>query len=43
MHTTYDGELKPEATEGITKVKWFGKKKQAKALENCYANIRELL
>jgi ADP-ribose pyrophosphatase YjhB (NUDIX family) len=43
MQTTYDGELKPEASEGITKVKWLGKKKQAKALKNSYANIRELL
>ncbi|MFT5215963.1 MAG: ADP-ribose pyrophosphatase YjhB (NUDIX family) [Glaciecola sp.] len=43
MHTSYNGELRPEATEGITKVKWLGKKKQAKALNNSYANIRELL
>jgi ADP-ribose pyrophosphatase YjhB (NUDIX family) len=43
MYTSYDGELKPEASEGITKAKWLGKKKQAKALKNCYANIRELL
>jgi ADP-ribose pyrophosphatase YjhB (NUDIX family) len=43
MHTCYNGELRPEATEGITKVKWLGKKKQAKALNNSYANIRELL
>ena len=43
MHTTYNGELKPEISEGITKVKWLGKKKQAKALKNSYANIRELL
>jgi len=43
MYTSYDGELVPEASEGITKVKWLGKKKQAKALKNSYANIRELL
>jgi 8-oxo-dGTP pyrophosphatase MutT (NUDIX family) len=43
MHTSFNGELRPEATEGITKVKWLGKKKQAKALKNSYANIRELL
>jgi ADP-ribose pyrophosphatase YjhB (NUDIX family) len=43
MQTTYNGELKPEISEGITKVKWLGKKKQAKALKNSYANIRELL
>ncbi|MEZ4796012.1 MAG: NUDIX domain-containing protein [Flavobacteriaceae bacterium] len=42
MQTSYDGELQPEASEGITKVKWIGKKKQAKALKNSYANIREL-
>jgi len=43
MKTKYDGKLKPETSEGITKVKWLGKKKQAKALENSYANIRELM
>lgn len=43
MQTPYNGELKPEMSEGITKVKWLGKKKQAKALKNSYANIRELL
>ena len=42
MHTSYNGKLKPETSEGITKVEWLGKKKQAKALENSYANIREL-
>lgn len=43
MHTTFDGKLIPEISEGITKVKWLGKKKQTKALENSYANIRELM
>ena len=43
MHTAYDGELIPETSEGITKVKWLGKKKQAKALKNSYANIKELV
>lgn len=42
MQTSYDGKLIPETTEGITKVKWLGKKKQVKALENSYANIKEL-
>ena len=42
MHTKYDGKLIPETSEGITKVKWLGKKKQVRALENSYANIREL-
>ncbi|MCB0461515.1 MAG: NUDIX domain-containing protein [Flavobacteriaceae bacterium] len=43
MYTSYNGDLLPEASEGITKVKWLGKKKQAKALKNSYANIRELM
>ena len=43
MYTKYNGELIPETSEGITKVKWLGKKKQAKALGNSYANIRQLL
>ncbi|TJY37340.1 NUDIX hydrolase [Pontimicrobium aquaticum] len=43
MKTSYDGKLTPETKEGITKVKWLGKKKQTKALENSYANIRELM
>ena len=43
MQTKYDGKLMPETSEGITKVKWLGKKKQAKALENSYANIRGLV
>lgn len=43
MHTAYEGLLIPETSEGITKVKWLGKKKQAKALKNSYANISELI
>lgn len=43
MQTTFDGKLVPEISEGITKVKWLGKKKQVKALKNSYANIRELV
>lgn len=43
MKTSYTGELVPEISEGITKVRWFGKKKTKKALENSYANIRQLL
>ena len=42
MYTDFDGKLIPETSEGITKVKWLGKKKQAKALKNSYANIKEL-
>lgn len=40
MTTDYDGKLKPQIKEGITKVKWKGKKKTKEALENSYANIR---
>jgi 8-oxo-dGTP pyrophosphatase MutT (NUDIX family) len=43
MQTSFDGKLVPEKNEGITKVKWLGKKKQVKALKNSYANIRELM
>ena len=43
MQTSFDGKLVPETNEGITKVKWLGKKKQVKALKNSYANIRELM
>ena len=39
MHTTYNGKLEPQQEEGITKVKWKGKKKTKKALKNTYANI----
>lgn len=42
MKTSFTGELKPQKKEGITKVKWLGKKKTAKALENSYANIKLL-
>jgi len=42
MQTPFDGKFIPETSEGITKVKWLGKKKQAKALKNSYANITEL-
>lgn len=42
MHTKYDGKLKAEKLEGITKVKWKGPKKIKKALKNSYQNIREL-
>ncbi len=45
MTTTYDGELIPETSEGITRVKWLSKKKIKKALkkDNSYANIRQLV
>ena len=43
MTTTYNGKLKPELQEDITKAKWKGPKKTAKALENSYGNIKHLL
>lgn len=43
MHTTSKKKLKPQKKEGITKVKWLGKKKTKKALENSYANIKLLV
>jgi 8-oxo-dGTP pyrophosphatase MutT (NUDIX family) len=42
MHTNYDDKLKPQKSEGITKVKWKGPKKIKKALENSYHNIKVL-
>ncbi|MBT8186446.1 MAG: NUDIX domain-containing protein [Croceitalea sp.] len=42
MHTKYKGELVAEQSEGITKVKWKGKKKIEKALKNSYKNIQLL-
>ncbi|MBT8243904.1 MAG: NUDIX domain-containing protein [Winogradskyella sp.] len=43
MKTKYDAKLLPQEKEGITKVKWLGKKKVKKALENSYANIKLLV
>ncbi|WP_203257858.1 NUDIX hydrolase [Hyunsoonleella ulvae] len=43
MVTTFDGKLYPQEKEGITKVKWLGKKKIKKAMENSYANIKILI
>ena len=43
MHTSYKGKLVPEATEGITNVAWLNSKETQKALENSYANIKELM
>ena len=42
MTTDYDGELIPEETEGITKVKWKDMEKAQKALKKSYANIKLL-
>ncbi|GAB1855878.1 NUDIX domain-containing protein [Flavobacteriaceae bacterium MHTCC 0001] len=43
MKTDFEGKLHPQEKEGITKVKWLGKKKIKKALENSYANIKLLI
>ncbi|MGC6429980.1 MAG: NUDIX hydrolase [Jejuia sp.] len=43
MKTKFDGKLYPQEKEGISKVKWLGKKKIKKALQNSYANIKILL
>lgn len=43
MKTSFDGKLYPQEKEGITKVKWLGKKKIKKAMENSYANIKLLI
>jgi ADP-ribose pyrophosphatase YjhB (NUDIX family) len=43
MHSSYAGELVPEEIEGITKVEWFNPEQTQKALENSYANIKELM
>ncbi|UJH68098.1 NUDIX hydrolase [Allomuricauda sp. SCSIO 65647] len=42
MRTDFEGKLKAEKAEGITKAKWKGPKKTKKALKNSYQNIREL-
>ena len=43
MHSSYSGELVPEEIEGITKVEWLNTEQTQKALENSYANIKELI
>ncbi len=42
MKTSYNGKLKPQKEEGITKVKWKNPEKTKKALQKSYANIKEL-
>ena len=42
MHSNYEGELVPELTEGIKKVKWKNFAKTQKALTKSYANIKLL-
>ena len=43
MTSDYTGKLKPEKSEGITKVKWLNPEKSEKALKNSYANIQSLI
>ena len=43
MFSEYDGDLKPQLNEGITKVKWIGPKKLKKVKKNIYANIESLI
>ena len=43
MFSDYDGDLKPQLDEGITKVKWIGPKKLKKVKKNVYANIESLI
>ena len=42
MVTDYNGKLKAERSEGITKVRWKGSRKTKKALEKSYTNIKLL-
>jgi 8-oxo-dGTP pyrophosphatase MutT (NUDIX family) len=43
MKTSYDGPLVPQEKEGITKVEWLNEDQIRVALENSYANIRNLV
>lgn len=43
MTSDFEGEFKPEESEGITKVAWLNSEEQQEALENSYANIRSLI
>lgn len=42
MHSSYTGELIPEPSEGIKKVKWKNFAKSQKALQESYENIKLL-
>lgn len=42
MYTDYGGNLKPQRSEGIKKVKWKNFEKSQKALRNSYENIKLL-
>ena len=43
MYSDYKGDLSPQLSEGITKVKWIGPKKLKKVKKNIYANIEGLI
>ncbi len=43
MKTSYNGKLKAQENEGITKVAWLDKKQSKEALSNSYANIKLLV
>lgn len=43
MKTNYDGKLKAQENEGITKVAWLNTQQSKDALENSYANIKLLI
>ncbi|MEP3838987.1 MAG: NUDIX domain-containing protein [Algibacter sp.] len=43
MKTNYDGKLKAQENEGITKVAWLNDSQTKEALKNSYANIKLLV
>jgi len=43
MKSDYIGKLTPQAEEGITKVKWIGKKEVEKVAKNSYNSLQHLL
>ena len=43
MKTKFDGILRPQQNEGITKVEWLSPLETKKALQNSYANIKLLI
>lgn len=43
METDFNGSLRPQKNEGITKVKWLGDDEIYAALKNSYANIKLLV
>lgn len=43
MKTSFHGNLYPQENEGITKVEWLTPEQSQKALDNSYANIRDLV